>query len=178
MPTSYRDGLIRHRYAACVNRFLAIPVTAVVLMAVPACDSTPRRADGSPLLTPDASEGAWLREIKSIRVHPLSRIMARTDPLMLDVRVECSDLDDNDVRTVGLLRVQVGTGEGAETVTVDLNDHTTNRRCWDSVTRTYSVRVPAPAGFQCQPKATLPVEVWLRLNADAELHATRQVACP
>jgi hypothetical protein len=104
--------------------------------------------------------------------------MARTDPLMLDVRMECSDLDDNDVRTVGLLRVQVGTGEGAETVTVDLNDHATNQRCWDSVTRTYSVRVPAPAGFQCQPKATLPVEVWLRLNADAELHATRQVACP
>lgn len=159
-------------------RLLAIHATAAVLLALPACDSTPRRADGSPLRAPDASEGAWLREIKAIRVHPLSRIVPKTDPCMLDVRVECSDIDDNDVRSVGTLRVQVGAGEGAETVTVDLNDHAVNRRCWDAVTRTYSVRVPAPAGFQCQPKATILVEAWLRLNADAELHATRQVACP
>ena len=161
-----------------MNRLLAISAAAALLLAVPACDGTPRRADGTPLLAPDASEGAWLREIKAIRVHPLSRIMPKADPIMLDVRVECSDIDDNDVRSVGTLRVQVGTGETAETVTVDLNDHAANRRCWDPVTQTYSVRVPAPAGFVCQPKATIPVEVWLRLNADAELHATRQVACP
>lgn len=159
-------------------RLLAFHATVVLLLALPACDSTPRRADGSPLRAPDASEGAWLREIKAIRVHPLSRIVPNADPRAVDVRVECSDIDDNDVRTVGTLRVQVGIGEGAETVTVDLNDHAINRRCWDSVTRTYTVRVPVPANFQCQPKATLPVEVWLRLNADAELHATRQVACP
>lgn len=161
-----------------MHRLLANSAAALLLTAVPACDGTPRRSDGSPLLAPDASAGAWLREIRSIRVHPLSRVLPRSEPPVLDVRVECSDLDDNDVRTVGTLRVQVGTGEGAETVTVDLTDHATNRRCWDPVTRTYAVRVPAPAGFECKAKATLPVEVWLRLNPDAELHATRQVACP
>lgn len=145
---------------------------------MPACDGTPRRADGSPLRAADAAEGTWIREVKAIRVHPLTRVLPGTDHVTVEVRVQCYDVDDNDTRSVGTLRVQVGAGADATPVTLDLTDHADNVRHWDAVTRTYMVRVDAPATFHCEPKSTLPVEAWLRLNADAELHATRQVACP
>jgi hypothetical protein len=161
-----------------VLRLLATAAVAVSVLAMNACDGTPRRADGSPLRAPDAAEAGWIREVKSIRVHPLTRFLPGSDPVALDVRVECFDVDDNGMRTVGTLRVQVGSGEAAEQVTLDLNDHAVNLRCWDAVTRTISVRVAAPQGFRREPGATLAVEAWLRLNADAELHASRQVACP
>lgn len=161
-----------------MTRLLAIAVAAAWVLAVQACDGTPRRADGSPLRAADAAEGTWIREVKSIRVHPLSRVLPGNDRVTLEVRVQCYDVDDNDVRSVGSLRVQVGAGADAEQVTLDLTDHVVNVRCWDAVTRTYAVRVPAPTAFHCEPKSAVPVEAWLRLNADAELHATRQVACP
>jgi hypothetical protein len=79
-------------------------------------------------------------------VHPLSRLEGAGEARRAVVHIEVIDAYDHDIKWPGAVSVEVGpTGSPAShTHWVDLTGGEANARVFDTVSRCYTVRVPAP----------------------------------
>jgi len=122
-----------------------------------------------------------------VEVHPLSRLEGVGAARRAVVHVQVLDVYGHDTKWPGLVRVEVvnGAGEGAAGVegsgvaesgsgeagevavhSVDLTSGESNARAFDSISRCYVVRVPAPG----TDAVTVRVR-WLLLDASGRMQA-------
>lgn len=150
---------------------------ALVLLAQAACESGRRGA-----AIPTSGAGAtWRWRAESMRVSAL------TTPLPpgtghgaeLDVRVAFFDTDQDETKAIGVLTV-LATSAGIQLgrVEVPLSDLRSHAAHWDSVTETYSVRLPLPGGMEPQPGQTLEVRALFEGEDGAVMRANRDVRWP
>lgn len=133
------------------------------------------RVDVSPGEVP---EGATLPDAAAVieafapvrvEVHPLSRFEGAGAARRAVVHVQVLDGYGHDVKWPGLVRVEVVAGGGGESGgagavhSVDLTSGESNARAFDSISRCYVVRVPAPVGAQGSSGVTVRVR-WLLLD--------------
>ncbi|MBT8484267.1 MAG: hypothetical protein KJO43_01725 [Phycisphaerae bacterium] len=113
-------------------------------------DSASLTADPAPGQIVDTLTPVWPYWPVRLRVHPLTRLVtnARGDAHLLEARIELFDRDDDGVKGVGQLAVELraagvsGTdGHAVAGWAVDLADPETNRLHFDQVTRTYLLRL-------------------------------------
>ncbi len=154
---------------------LALLVSGVGAMG---CETRPVINESGPADEALWKTEAWPYRPASIRLHPLSRLVHTTSGDVLEIRIECLDDEHDSTRTIGVLSVQVKGDEGAEPQKWNLSDPRVNRACWDVVTRTYTVRVPLPAGFICEPNLKIDVNVQVRTGTETVLSDRGQVVCP
>lgn len=148
--------------------------SALLVIAVAAC-SQPHRPAGAGSGQASLMPIEWPYAPASIRVHPLSRVLADG---RVELRVECIDPEGDSVKSIGMLRVHLGDGPGAVHVEADLNDRGVHDLDWDPVLRDYRLVVRAPEGFACATGASVPVRVELLLTPTRELKAEGRIACP
>jgi hypothetical protein len=138
-------------------------VAATTVLVVPGCVATEGAREGEGMVG-DAADGPRARDgqvaaarwpywPRSLRVHPLTRLMTedRTGELVLEARVELFDVEGDTSKGAGLLTVELyDLGDErfehllADWV-VDLADETKNRLHFDEVTRTYLLRLQLTA---------------------------------
>ena len=124
-----------------------LPVTLCLLVAVTACETSPRGPGGP--APPDRDEGeafiAWPYWPARMRVHPLSRLVRdpALDREVVETRLEFLDRDLVTTRCFGevYLELDVPSDEvppsPASTWLIDLRDPEANANHFDIVTRTY-----------------------------------------
>jgi hypothetical protein len=131
---------------------------------------------------PTSGAGAtWRWRAESMRVSAL------TTPLPpdggrdaeLDVRVAFFDTDHDETKAIGVLTV-VATSAGIQLgrLEVPLGDMRSHAAHWDSVTETYSVRLPLPGRMEPQPGQVLEVRALFEGEDGALMRASRDVRWP
>ncbi|MEI6023292.1 MAG: hypothetical protein WCP80_01690 [Phycisphaerales bacterium] len=128
------------------------------------------------------TEDCWPFRPKKIIVHPMSYFPMRAQDKtpMVDIYIECLDLDDQTTRSVGVLRLNVEDPKSNTSTSFkcDLGDKSVNIHRWDSVSRCYLIELPLPAGFSCETNAFLKVSATLNLDPDELLTTQSTVHCP
>lgn len=101
-------------------------------------------------------------------VYPLSRLEGSGAGRRAVVHIRLIDAYGHDGKWPGVVRLEIGT-DGAGTKTthfVDLTEGESNARAFDSISRCYAIRVPAPG----DGVASVNVR-WLLLNAEGRPQA-------
>ncbi len=127
----------------------------------------------------------WPFHPKSVVIHPLSYIpkiradAKASNPHVIEVYVECLDLNKQSTRTPGFisLSVQDPQSKNINHIEVDLSNLDNNKNYWDTVTKTYRFTIPLPVGFECANNKFLFVRVDLNVDANLELKASGEVYC-
>ena len=142
-------------------------------------DSTALTASERAALT---TEDCWPFRPKKITVHPMSYfpMRAQDKTSMVDIYIECLDLDDQTTRSVGVLSLNVHDPKSntSSSFKCDLGDQSVNHHRWDSVSRCYLIELPLPSGFSCEPDAFLTVNATLNLDSDETMNTQSTVHCP
>ncbi len=120
-----------------------------IALVIVGCQSPP-----APHVFDDATtSGDWLLWPQSMRVHPLTRVIAQanTEPPIVEMRVEFVDPIGHPIKSTGQMAITYNDSTGSirnvppiglwET---DLRDLEVNRSHWDDVTETYLYRFPLP----------------------------------
>lgn len=169
----------------CMSRLLAVLSLAFFAFGCQSDQAEVALNSDAMKTMPESLPPDWSANVRSIRVNPLSRVLppfakqgAREG--WLEVRVECCDVDQDVVRTGGVMRISTGMGDGERVKDFDLSLHQVNLKCWDIVTRTYFFKIPVT--FVYKPEAIVPnaiqVRVVLRLPDQSQFVATAQVVSP
>jgi hypothetical protein len=156
----------------------AFALLALLLCLLPAgCDNN---RPGSKI--PEVGAGAtWRWRATSMKVSALTTPFPATSGELaaLDVRVTFFDKDQDETKALGTLTITV-TSSGVELARseIQLSNEYNHSQHWDSVTETYSVRLPLSGGSEPQPGQTLDVRSIFEGDDGSLMKASRDVKWP
>lgn len=142
-----------------------------------ACDTTRPGA----AIPASGAGSTWRWRASTMKVSALSTPLPMTahEAPALDVRVAFFDTDNDETKAIGVLTVEV-TSAGmqlarSEVTLSDLRQHASH---WDTVTETYSVRLPLAGNLEPQPGQTLEVRAIFEGEDGSLMRASRDIRWP
>ena len=125
----------------------------VVLPLLAGCDGLLGGNKPKPPPLALAGTGMDMFAPRTVRLHPLTRITTEEGKSVIEAHVECVDQFGDTTKTVGILAFDLWSptllsarGNLLEHWELSLDLPKENKDRWDSITRTYVIKHPLPAG--------------------------------
>jgi hypothetical protein len=158
---------------------LAAPLAAALAATMILTGCEPSRSGAS---IPSSGAGAtWRWRATSMKVSALTTPLPNSPrrEAMMDVRIAFFDTDADETKALGVLTIVISSaGLELARTEVPLNDQRAHHDHWDTVTETYSVRLPLTGSSEPQAGQTLDVRAVFEGEDGALMRASREVKWP
>lgn len=168
--------------SAAIGTGFAATLCATLTAAALALTLTGCAQDRPGAVIPESGAGStWRWRASTMKVSALTTPLPAPSGAesSLDVRVAFFDTDLDETKAIGVLTV-VLTSSGIELARqeVSLSDARSHQAHWDTVTETYSVRLPLSGRLEPQPGQTVDVRAVFEGEDGSLMRASRDVKWP
>ncbi|MBL9141951.1 MAG: hypothetical protein JNK53_08810 [Phycisphaerae bacterium] len=162
---------------ARIRTLAASAMACVLTLSLTGCEH-----DRPGAAIPESGAGAtWRWRATAMKVSALSTPLptASSQESSIDVRVAFFDTEHDETKAIGVLTV-ILTSSGVEIgrTEIPLSDQRNHQKHWDSVTETYSVRLPLAGNLEPQPGQSVEVRAVFEGEDGSLMRASRDVKWP